>query len=446
MDKRKGYINTKAIKEAIVFRQCPVTSGLPTSMTMESFKRLCARFVQGVKTDFGRKPAQSWCSRCQGKRLPRELTIIQTGQMEQLAKTHKKEQDMARKPQACEGCGKQKMLSNCSGELLCSSCAATAGSVSNRPEVVARLILKRGMSEQILEAMGVNQVASVAVESELLEKLSAMVGYEGESGDALFAEIERRVRENESLDEVCRSYDVIFDELFEVMGVERGKVSDLLSAIRAVKSEESVERQPTGEIRGELVAATMALSAICRALGLEDSDERLRYMDIAVGVAQVAAGLEQMERTIEDLATITDAVSFEVNDVVAAVCHSEALVEGMAREIGCTDTVRDWAMEAAEAQRILQQKELKIDLQTEQLSEAEQKLLADEQVFSRIREVIGADGAAPGDLPGAIETLITLSPEPRRNGNRNVDTHLLDLLTEFPQIGVERIAVLREAV
>jgi len=42
--------------------------------------------------------------------------------------------------------------------------------------------------------------------------------------------------------------------------------------------------------------------------------------------------------------------------------------------------------------------------------------------------------------------LITLSPAPRRNGNRNVDSHLLDLLTEFPQIGVERIAVLREAV
>jgi len=436
---------------------------------------------------------------------------------------------MARKPTICDGCGKIKALSNCSGELLCSSCAATAGSISNRPEAVAKMIIKRGMSEKIIEALGVNQVAAVAVESELLEKLSALVSYEGESGDALFAEIERRVQQYDSLDEVCRSYDLIFDELYEIMGVERGKVHDLMAAIRSAMTQSTpvgedtaghlsfmvqlreilgkvvcpvqdlldevrvgvacgkaidnvaealclpeefteddvsakvgelidelsarVDTGPDNANKDDLVAASTALSAICRALGMDEADDRLQYKDIVVGVAQVAAGLEQMERTVEDLATITDAVSFDIDDVVIAVYHSEALVEGMTRMTGCSgnpealfDTIRAWASEAADEQRILQQKELKIDLQADQLSEAEQKLLADEQVFARIREVIGADGSAPGDLPGAIETLITLSPTPRRNVNRHVDSHLLDLLTEFPQIGVDRIAVLREAV
>lgn len=56
---------------------CPATNGLPTTMTMESFRRVCEHYQQQEcrgALDQGRYK-YTLCDLCQGKQLPKELAI-----------------------------------------------------------------------------------------------------------------------------------------------------------------------------------------------------------------------------------------------------------------------------------------------------------------------------------------------------------------------------------
>ena len=105
---------------------------------------------------------------------------------------------------------------------------------------------------------------------------------------------------------------------------------------------------------------------------------------------------------MDESAVVTDAVNFDHDNVLKAVRHSEAILEQLSMTVGnppnssIIKVVRDLENQCTDLLRDMQQKLQQINVQADQLSEAEQKLLADEQVFARIREVIGADGAAPG--------------------------------------------------
>ena len=80
--------------------------------------------------------------------------------------------------------------------------------------------------------------------------------------------------------------------------------------------------------------------------------------------------------------------------------------------------------------------------------ESERQLLAVEQIFAKIREIIGADSISYADLPTAIETAIhnASSLKSFRESNRaELDSQLLGLLLDQPGIGVDRIRAIREA-
>ena len=80
--------------------------------------------------------------------------------------------------------------------------------------------------------------------------------------------------------------------------------------------------------------------------------------------------------------------------------------------------------------------------------EAEQKLLADEQIFAKLREVLGDDSLANGDLPVAVAAVVgrltLVDPADVRRENIALNSRLLSLLIDYPEVGVERIAAIRE--
>jgi hypothetical protein len=141
--------------------------------------------------------------------------------------------------------------------------------------------------------------------------------------------------------------------------------------------------------------------------------------------------------------------------VVKAVAHLAAIIDELLEYAGeyasCPADlpflIKMQGEELLNMRTNLQAKQDHINLLADQVSEAEQRLLADEQVFSRIREVIGADNAANGDLPTAISALLYCGDDfpTKRGANDALGSRLLDLLLDFPEIGVERIAEIKEA-
>lgn len=171
----------------------------------------------------------------------------------------KQQEIQMRKQMICDCCGMDKALSNCSGEMLCSTCASLAGAVTKRPGDVAKMIIQRGMSESVLKAMGVDQVVSATIESEVLDRLKSMVGYKGESGDELLVAVEQAVK--------------------------AGKEST------------------DPDIKSELISAQTALAEICKVLRIDDANDDLTYKHIVLAAAQTAAVVDGMMRYVGTLAS-----------------------------------------------------------------------------------------------------------------------------------------------
>lgn len=500
----------------------------------------------------------------------------------------KNEVEQMKRQNKCEGCGKEKALSMCSGELLCSSCAALAGAVSNRPDLVARMIVRREKTAAIMAAIGVGDAAVAVVESDILEKVADLLGYqpnqEAIDGDDLLGKIEALASDVGQLRAVNNEHIHFLTQLREVLGQPTAPLHDLLATVRRLETDQNQDT------KDELVAAQTALDAICRAVGLTDHGE-LQYKHIVGAVAQQAALLEDSERcprvepeslgpvckaldleedaTAQDIAAaidgMRDAYSLLAGDHVlfrrdladaldidrdtldsqiieavralakdflfmrakaaaggekkpsldllraiswpdgkvpswaevelavmqiaarfedargehfefllklrralgqhGAYAYEQEIERSVAHLAAIIDQLMEYAGEYAACPADLlflvkkqgdelynmhvnlQAKQDHINLLADQVSEAEQRLLADEQVFSRIREVIGADNAANGDLPTAISALLYggYAITTKREANHALGSRLLDLLLDFPEIGVERIAEIKEA-
>jgi hypothetical protein len=172
----------------IVLKMCPVTNGLPTRMTKPGFDGLCkaqqsasGRWAHGVLDR--RQGKVPYCAVCKGKRLPAELEIVKLADL----KKNQGENDMPGKKwgnKKCDCCGKEKtIVSQCSGDLVCSACASLYGAINHRPEKVISSINKL-RPELFMELAG-SPVVPVHVESSALKAIAEIVGYEGEDGDQL---------------------------------------------------------------------------------------------------------------------------------------------------------------------------------------------------------------------------------------------------------------------
>ncbi|WP_310601456.1 hypothetical protein [Desulfobulbus sp.] len=177
----RGQISTSELRAAMVLRQCPVTCGRPTRMTERSFTAMCEHHRKNeaawTNDHNGSSRESSWCATCKGKHRPRELSIIALADFARKEKRTKEECMAPRKQTTCDGCGKNKTLSMCSGEMLCSSCAALAGNVVRQPAAVAKMLVKRGKPEEfvglLVAEMGQDWLKLV-VQSHLPEPMAAV--------------------------------------------------------------------------------------------------------------------------------------------------------------------------------------------------------------------------------------------------------------------------------
>jgi len=70
---------------------CPVTGGLPTTMTLAGFKNACRLAIEQARPDSWDKRSykHGWCSSCQGKKLPKELRVLSLDQIKKQRVTDK---------------------------------------------------------------------------------------------------------------------------------------------------------------------------------------------------------------------------------------------------------------------------------------------------------------------------------------------------------------------
>lgn len=166
------------------------------------------------------------------------------------------------------------------------------------------------------------------------------------------------------------------------------------------------------------------------------SSDRFKALSAALGWSvasweELISGIMGLRNKSAQLDAITTALvtrEYPVFNLPSDIAHLVATVERLQGEL-----VRVRSEHAALA---------------EQASEAEQRYLASEQVFAGLREVLGADGARNEELPQVVRERISgvvFGMDRSTVRPTALDSHLLDLLVEFPAIGVERIAVLREA-
>jgi predicted metal-binding protein len=80
-------------------RICPVTNGLPTTMTLEGFKAACERCREQDRHTYyaARGYKFTWCDVCQGKMLPKELRVMRLQDLEQ-RRTAKSREMLAHSP------------------------------------------------------------------------------------------------------------------------------------------------------------------------------------------------------------------------------------------------------------------------------------------------------------------------------------------------------------
>lgn len=385
-------------------------------------------------------------------------------------KQHEVEQ-MARQTQGCEGCGKVKALSMCSGELLCSTCASLSGVLSKDPGVIAKRAIKRDVAEallgQLIEQKGgdwftrqAQQYLPEEIKVDLgkgpLDAIAELVGYVGDDADGLV----------DAVGKVMASANAS-GEAMEQMGL------DGLEALRNVTD--------------KLVSAEAALGDICRAVGLEldNALQNLTNQQIVLAVAQTVAEAEQAHRTVNA-------------DLCGHVAFMVRLREIMGMEVGpvgdLLEAINQARINADSFSTLYQSKIDELTLATDQLAEAEQRIaeqpsisckgcddkdaidqiinhlclnhdathmevveavadllqnhLLHEQVFARVRDIIGDDTMPIGDLPSAIESLgyAVDGPYPRPQPSATLDSQLLDIVLSHPQVPLEHVAAIREAM
>lgn len=78
MQKLRFNDRGKALKKLKELPICPVTNGLPTTMTLESFKAACSQIREQERHGAWdtRCYQHSWCDIFQGKKLPKELRVL----------------------------------------------------------------------------------------------------------------------------------------------------------------------------------------------------------------------------------------------------------------------------------------------------------------------------------------------------------------------------------
>jgi len=168
-------------------------------------------------------------------------------------------------------------------------------------------------------------------------------------------------------------------------------------------------------------------------------------------VLQTCAQFEDLQRKVAVICRHCGVI--DIDDAITQVAHAEALLEGLERAVGVkVDCLLDGVTHSGTTINCLTGQ---VSASSDQLSDIEQKLLVYEQIFARIREVIGNDEVANEDLPAIVAKSIepySFEPVPISIGKitHAIDGQLLDLALDtlrgkITGLDPDRIAMIREA-
>ena len=78
----------KVVQQLHNIKHCPVTNGLPTTMTLAGFEAACDRYQERDGHGFASHRAykHGWCATCQGKQRPKELLLVSLEQLQKLSR------------------------------------------------------------------------------------------------------------------------------------------------------------------------------------------------------------------------------------------------------------------------------------------------------------------------------------------------------------------------
>lgn len=470
MARANSYIGvTDVADRLVVLRQCPITCGRPTRMTDKGVTVACERFqrvARGELSEYGHQlpstASKAWCLVCKGEQRPPELEIID-------AKQFKEIEDMAsqRYKGTCEACGNTDIkVGRNYGLMMCTNCNTTFAAVNNRLEVVAQALIRTKKVEELVARLG-GEPLRVEMESKVLDKIKEVVGYAGSDEDGLVAAVRGLVADRKEMEaqlmggrggkssvieEVCKALDLedgaeaddilgslyswreAYNEFLSDNALFRRDLADaldvnqdaldsqLIEAIRALVKDFYHMRAKAADINAAKDCDT------CAELGAMIDITRHSGLSLGTGSDQVSLAVAQMAAVIDEAMNLAGDYAQHPTDLPFLVKKQGEELRRMGAEL---KMMKAYILEASAEQE-----------------ESERQLLAVEQIFAKIREIIGADSISYADLPTAIETAIhnASSLKSFRESNRaELDSQLLGLLLDQPGIGVDRIRAIREA-
>lgn len=412
------------------------------------------------------------------------LTMLMQQHRRWAAKKQHEVEQMARQTQGCEGCGKVKALSMCSGELLCSTCASLSGVLSKDPGVIAKRAIKRDVAEallgQLIEQKGgdwftrqAQQYLPEEIKVDLgkgpLDAIAELVGYVGDDADGLV----------DAVGKVVYSAN-ISGEALEQMGIDSIEalktIADRLVAaeglLRVVGDAVGVELMDTPNVLAAVLHTEAILEDILRSTN--------QALDLDLSVPQLVHYIHLQRQAAVDhadfmlrLRQIMDSFIAPVDDLLEQINQAKVNADGFAtlyqskvdeltlvtdqladaeRRLAATPSISCQACDDKDAiDQIINHLSLDTDATHAEVVEAVADLLQNhllnEQVFARVRDIIGDDTMPIGDLPSAIESLgyAVDGPYPRPQTSATLDSQLLDIVLSHPQVPLEHVAAIREA-
>ncbi|MCB2218021.1 MAG: hypothetical protein KQH59_18315 [Desulfobulbaceae bacterium] len=250
---------------AVVMQQCPVTGGNPTSMSAESFARLCGLARQRAAADPGL--LTGYCLVCEAKNKPAELTIVDLS-----AATDQGDSSMGQVTEkglcsSCDADGRPLKVNY--GEKVCSSCSIMRMVCKNRPDVVWEQLRKLAPDflDKKLQADGAEKIDTV-VHDLVKDLVKVLVPQDEESimicAKRRMAALEAALNENTDLVMQLRQKEQEVAELrmqIELSGKQQSGDADssLLDKLREI----------IGAVDGDALLTARAL--VKKANGLETS-------------------------------------------------------------------------------------------------------------------------------------------------------------------------------
>lgn len=388
---------------------------------------------------------------------------------------HEVEQ-MARQTQGCEGCGKVKALSMCSGELLCSTCASLSGVLSKDPGVIAKRAIKRDVAEallgQLIQQNGgewftrqAQQYLPEEVKVDLakgqLDAIAFRVGYKGDDVEGLMEHIDNICFEIERLQNFHFSDQITMKQISVISVRSEDALSELhVTASNYLEQIEKMEHAEALLING--VRKVDVARKLPPRLSITEND-----------LSDIATLIRYHVNVLQNIHDVIDLPECPVDDLLEAINQAKVNAEGFAtlyqskvdeltlvtdqladaeRRLAATPSISCQACDDKDAiDQIINHLSLDTDATHAEVIDAVADLLQEdllhEQIFVKLRDIIDADAMPVGDLPAAIESLLYAGGDsfPSRGNAAALDSQLLDIILTHPQVPLEHVAAIRGA-